>query len=75
MNVGAVLGYVGPGPGLTLGWAFLALLGTIGMAVLYLLFWPIRMILRKMRGAAPPVENTGQSAPPPQPADPVTKSN
>jgi hypothetical protein len=55
MNV-HLIGYVGPGPGLTMFWAFLALLGTIALAILYLLIWPFRMLIRKIRGT-PPVEN------------------
>ena len=59
MNV-HLIGYVGPGPGLTMFWAFLALLGTIALAVLYLLIWPFRMLLRKMRGT-PPAANDSAS--------------
>ncbi len=47
------LAYVGPGPGLTMFWALLALLGTIGLAILSLLLWPIRMLIRKIRGTPP----------------------
>ena len=45
-----MMAYVGPGPGLTMLWAFLGLLGTIGLAILYLLTWPVRMMIRKARG-------------------------
>lgn len=74
MNVGAVLAYVGPGPGLTMVWAFIALLGTIGLAVLYLLFWPIRMLIRKIRGTPPQQGFPVQTNTPPESADPATKS-
>jgi hypothetical protein len=40
-------------------WAFIALIGTIALAVLSLLIWPIRLLIRKMRGEA-------QAPPPPQ---------
>jgi hypothetical protein len=50
MNASEILAYVGPGPGLTMFWAFVALLGTIGLAILYLLIWPVRMLLRRGRG-------------------------
>jgi hypothetical protein len=56
-----IIGYVGPGPGLTMFWAFLALLGTIALAVLYLLIWPFRMLLRKLRGTPPAANDTGSN--------------
>jgi len=50
MNISTTLAYVGPGPGLTMVWAFLALMGTILLAIVSILLWPIRMLIRKMRG-------------------------
>jgi Na+-transporting methylmalonyl-CoA/oxaloacetate decarboxylase gamma subunit len=35
-------------------WAFLALLGTIALAILSLLLWPIRLLIRCIRGEKPP---------------------
>lgn len=64
------LAYVGPGPGLTMLWALIALLGTIGLAVLYLLLWPLRMLFRRKRGAAPAEEPTA-AAPDADPAEPT----
>ena len=70
--VTGVLAYVGPGPGLTMFWAFLVLIGTVLLALVSVLFWPIRMMIRKMRGtpksdgepnATPPAP--GQDAPAP----------
>jgi hypothetical protein len=54
-----ILAYVGPGPGLTMFWAFLALLGTICLAVLSLLALPFRILIRRLRGtpAQPPHAN------------------
>jgi hypothetical protein len=52
---------VGPGPGLTMVWAFVCLIGTIGLAVLYLLIWPLRLLIRRMRGATP-VESQSAAA-------------
>jgi hypothetical protein len=34
-------------------WAFLGLLGTIALAILSLLLWPIRMLIRAIRGEKP----------------------
>jgi hypothetical protein len=42
-------------------WAFLALLGTIALAVVYLLIWPFRMLIRKMRGGSPPATSDAAS--------------
>jgi len=53
-------------------WAFLVLIGTVLLALVSVLFWPIRMMIRKMRGtpkpdgepnATPPAP--GQDAPAP----------
>jgi hypothetical protein len=46
-------------------WAFIALLGTIGLALLYLLIWPFRMMLKRGRGAS---SEAGA-----QPSDPAPK--
>ena len=54
-----VVGYVGPGPALGFFWAFLALLGTIALSILYLLIWPVRALIRKIRGT----DATAQNAP------------
>jgi hypothetical protein len=61
MTLSNLLAYVGPGPGLTMFWAFVALLGTIGLAILYLLIWPVRMLIRRARGDATP---SAESSPP-----------
>lgn len=53
MTLHHLLAYVGPGPGLTMLWAFIALLGTIALSVLYLLSWPLRLLIRRGRGSAP----------------------
>ena len=53
----AIPGYVGPGPGLTMVWAFFALLGTICLALLSVLLWPIKMLIRKIRGSPPDTAN------------------
>lgn len=43
--------YVGPGAGLSLLGALLALLGAVAMAVLFIFAWPLRKMLRKRRAA------------------------
>lgn len=70
MTLGDLLAYVGPGPGLTMLWALIALLGTIGLAVLYLLAWPLRMLIRRKRGVAP-TEDPPAAAPDANPAEPT----
>jgi len=54
-----LLAYVGPGPGLTMLWALIALLGTIGACVLYLLTWPMRLVIRWARGGAADEQSSG----------------
>lgn len=58
-----LLAYVGPGPGLTMFWAFVGLLSTIGLAVVSILFYPIRSLIRSVRGAPPPSEAATDPAP------------
>jgi Na+-transporting methylmalonyl-CoA/oxaloacetate decarboxylase gamma subunit len=45
-------------------WAFLALMGTVALAVLSLLIWPIRVLMRRIRGAPPE-----EAQPPADPSD------
>lgn len=56
MSLHPPLAYVGPGPGLTMVWAFIALLGTICLSLLYLLTWPLRRLLRWARGPAADIQ-------------------
>ncbi|MCO6045957.1 hypothetical protein NG895_18820 [Aeoliella sp. ICT_H6.2] len=44
-----ILGYVGPGPGLTMLTALFGLLATLAIALGAIAIWPIRMMLRKLR--------------------------
>ena len=59
-----LLAYVGAGPGLTMLWAFIALFGTICLSVLYLLSWPLRLLIRRGRGSAGASIDGQNSAPP-----------
>ena len=43
------LGYVGPGSGVTMFWALLAVLGAILFTVVGLLLWPVRLLLRSIK--------------------------
>lgn len=45
----ATLAYVGPGPGLSLTWALVGLVGTVLSAVVAVLFWPVKRLLRRGR--------------------------
>lgn len=45
-----IIGYIGPGPGLGMVGALIGLIATILAALGAVLFWPVRMMLRKMRG-------------------------
>jgi hypothetical protein len=55
-------------------WAFLGLLGTICLAVLSLLLWPIRMLIRKIRGEQPAHEEETTADAPPADVPPVDVS-
>ncbi len=46
---GTCLAYVGPGSGITMLWALLAILGGILFMVFGLLFWPVRVLLRSIK--------------------------
>ncbi len=41
--------YIGPGPGLSMTWALLALVGTVLSALVAVLFWPVKVMLRRLR--------------------------
>ncbi len=43
------LAYVGPGSGITMLWALLAVLGGILFMVLGLVLWPLRLLLRAIK--------------------------
>ena len=47
---GAATAYVGPGAGLTLIGSLIGLVIAIVTALAIILFWPIRALIRKMRG-------------------------
>ena len=44
------LAYVGPGAGLSFAGSFLALLISVLVALGVILFWPVRLLIRRMRG-------------------------
>jgi hypothetical protein len=67
-DLGPLFGY-GPAPGMELIPYFLALLAWAGLAVLGILFAPIRALVRRIRGKRP--EPTAETVPPPAPAAPA----
>lgn len=46
----SVMGYVGPGAGMGLGGALAGVLIALLTAVSFMLIWPVRMLIRKLRG-------------------------
>ncbi len=44
-----LVGYIGPGPGLGMFWALIALIATVVTAIGAVLLWPLRTLLKKMR--------------------------
>ena len=55
------LAYVGPGAGLSFAGSFLALLVSVLVALAVILFWPLRLILRRMRGKGGSADEAGES--------------
>jgi hypothetical protein len=47
-----LLAYVGPGAGLDLIGSVIALAATFGTSMFFLLMWPVRSFLRRVRGTA-----------------------
>jgi hypothetical protein len=43
------LAYVGPGSGVTMFWALLAVLGAILFTVVGLVLWPVRLLMRSIK--------------------------
>ncbi|MCX2721306.1 hypothetical protein [Roseibium salinum] len=54
--------YVGPGAGLSLLGALWALVAAVGLALFFVVAWPIRKLLRRKRVAAVERQATEQSA-------------
>lgn len=46
---GICLAYVGPGTGITMLWALLAVLGGVLFMIFGLVFWPVRMLIRAIK--------------------------
>ena len=61
----AASAYIGPGAGASLAGSLLGVLAAIGMALAIVLFWPLRLVYRKIRGskrAAAGTVETNQTA-------------
>ncbi len=63
-TLSATLAYIGPGPGLSMTWALIGLVGTVLSAVVALLFWPVKIMLRRLRGAEAEAEAGAAEAAP-----------
>lgn len=64
---GTAAAYVGPGAGLGALGALLAVIGSVLMAIGIVLYWPFRLLIRRLRGTGPShkSENAqGAQAPP-----------
>lgn len=56
--------YITPGPGLTMIGSLIALIGSVVVALAMVLFWPLRMMYKKLRGGKPSAPASGDSQPP-----------
>jgi len=50
--------YIGPGAGASLAGSLLAVLAAIATALAIVLFWPLRLLYRKMKGKKPAAADT-----------------
>lgn len=57
----AASAYIGPGAGASLAGSLLGVLAAIGTAIAVVLFWPLRLIYKKIRGHRP-TTNTAATA-------------
>ena len=55
-----MLAYVGPGPGLSMTWALWGPLATLFAAISAIALWPLRVLLRRLRGKTRPSTNATQ---------------
>jgi hypothetical protein len=55
-------------------WAFIALMGTIGLAILSLLLWPLRLLLKRLKGTPPTEKDQPAADATAQSADATTKA-
>ena len=54
--LGVVTAYIGPGAGLGLLGALIAVGGAVAAALFFVVMWPLRMLLRRAKGGTrPPV--------------------
>ncbi|NBO18273.1 MAG: hypothetical protein EBV03_03430 [Proteobacteria bacterium] len=57
--------YVGPGPGLTMIGSLIGLVGSVVVALLMVVIWPIRLYYKKLKGGKKPTDSgTTPPAPP-----------
>jgi hypothetical protein len=56
IQIGAAWGYVGPGAGISMLGALWGVLVAILLTVGFLLFWPVRMLMRRRRRSGEPLD-------------------
>lgn len=59
------MAYVGPGPGLTMIGSLIGLVGSVLVALLMVLIWPLRLYLKKKKAKKNTAGNTGATPPAP----------
>jgi hypothetical protein len=58
----AASAYIGPGAGASLAGSLFGVLAAIAVAVGVVLFWPLRLIYRKIKGSKPAPADTAEAA-------------
>lgn len=64
-----VCAYVGPGPGLTMIGSLIGLIGSVVVALLMVVIWPIRLYLKKKKAAVNSAPQDNDATPPTPPAE------
>lgn len=73
---GVASAYVGPGPGITLIGSLFAVIVAVLLAIFSILFWPVKVMLRKMKkGKEAAVESVEATEPGEEKAEAASASN
>lgn len=57
------MAYVGPGPGLTMIGSLIGLVGSVVVALLMVIIWPLRLYYKKMKAKKPSAPSDNNNTP------------